>query len=598
MRALVLFAVVVGALVALLWARPVPGPAGAPPRLTYVTTARQLGVVGYRDPVGAISPDGTKLAYTEGRHVRVMPIGGGAPQTLPAGEGQIRYLAWTGNDGLVGEDTGATIRWWKYALAPGAARQPLWGGGDIPATTEGEGTSAIPVNNLRQLSWSGDGATVAAIATGTDGPELWRIAADGSGAERTRLTGRPSSPAWSPSGDIACVANEAGQPRLSLPCGAPPIRTEPDIDVIGRIAFSPDGAQVYFASPNEAGDMVELWSLDRRSKRARRLTSFTRDAYAPSVAADGTTLFTVQTYRTFVADVPASGGPARQLTMFQAETPSWHPTRPRLAFTFGSWRRIVDDAKYPDIAQEIGAIDVTEGVPAPAPREVIARSDSEDQAMAWSPNGRWIAFHTHREMSDDIWLRPADGGAPDKRITFLGRGAEVGWPRWSPDGQTVLLDGARKSDGRSVVYAIGVDQATGEVTSPLREVKAEGFDGEITHAEWLPSSATVIAIAKEGPGRHAIMTIPITGGRPHVIHRFATEHDFPGLGASPDGRHVAFTAPAADGHFQIFRMPLAGGDPVQVTTDPSHKTQPAWSPDGSRIAFTIWSYEAAFWSMR
>ena len=162
----------------------------------------------------------------------------------------------------------------------------------------------------------------------------------------------------------------------------------------------------------------------------------------------------------------------------------------------------------------------------------------------------------------------------------------------------MLLDGARKGDGRSVIYAIGVDQESGAVTSELREVKAEGFDGDITHAEWLPDSRHVIAIAKEGPGRHAIMTLPIAGGRPSIVHRFETEHDFPGLGVAPDGRHVAFTAPAPGGFFQIFRMPIAGGDPVQVTTDRSHKSQPAWSPDGARIAFTIWSYEAAFWSMK
>lgn len=585
MRALVLFGVVVGALVALLWARPAPLPGGEPPRLSYITTAHQLGVVGYRDPVGAISPDATRIAYSEGRYIRVLPIAGGVPLTLPAGEGQIRYLAWAANDTLIAEDTGAAVRWQSYSLgADRVVRKPLWDGKDV--------------NHLRQPAWSHDGKMVAALATGTEGAELWRISADGVTRSRTALSGRPSWPAWSRSGDIACISNDGALPRLSIPCGAPPLRFDPDQDVIGPISFSANGQEVLFASPNEQG-MVELWAAEPAKSRARRVTSFTRDAYAPSVAADGSTIFKLQSYRTFVADAPASGGDTRQLTAFQAETPSYHPSRKRVAFTFGTWRRVVDDAKYPDIAQEIGVIDLSQALPADKPLEVIAHSDSEDQAMAWSPNGKWIAFHTHREMSDDVWLRPAAGNGPDRRITFLGRGAEVGWPRWSPDGQTVLLDGARKSDGRSVVYAIGVNQDSGEVTSELREVRAEEFDGEITHAEWLPSSTTVIAIAKVAPGRHAVITLPITGGKPHVVHEFATEHDFSGLAVSSDGRHVAFTAPASDGYFQIFRMPIVGGgQPVQVTKDPSHKTQPAWSPDAARIAFTVWSYEAVFFLMR
>jgi Tol biopolymer transport system component len=218
--------------------------------------------------------------------------------------------------------------------------------------------------------------------------------------------------------------------------------------------------------------------------------------------------------------------------------------------------------------------------------------------MTWSPNGRWIALHSHREMSDDIWLRPADRSAADRRITSLGRGAEVGWPRWSPDGRLVLFDGANPATGRSVVFVIGVDQDTGEVTTPMREVSIEGLDAEPSHAEWLGGSETIAGIAREAPGRHVIFTVPVTGGPARVIHRFPSEHDLPGLAASPDGRAVAFVQPAPDGYYQIFRLPPDGGPPSQVTFDPSHKTQPAWSPDGGRIAYTVWSYQAQFWTLR
>ena len=184
MRQLILLGIVVAALVAILWARPAGTPSADMPALNYVTTAHQLGVVGYRDPPGAISPDGKRFAYAEGRFIRVIPIGGGAPVTLPAGEGQIRYLTWSATDTIVAEDPTATARWWKYPMS-GAARQPLWSGND-----------KIPVSDLRQLTWRSGGQSAAAISVGKDGAQLWTIRADGGLDATTAIKGRVSSPAW------------------------------------------------------------------------------------------------------------------------------------------------------------------------------------------------------------------------------------------------------------------------------------------------------------------------------------------------------------------------------------------------------------------
>ena len=165
------------------------------------------------------------------------------------------------------------------------------------------------------------------------------------------------------------------------------VRTDPDLDVYGPLAFAPDGATVYMALANATGT-VDLWAAPTGGGRARRLTSFSRDTYAPTVSADGSLLFKVQSYRTIVALAPAEGGPSQPLASFQSETPSWDPTGRFLGITYGTWRRVVDDAKYPDIAQDAGIIAVDPAQPAAQPSSVAHASGSEDQSLCWSPNGR------------------------------------------------------------------------------------------------------------------------------------------------------------------------------------------------------------------
>ena len=596
MRLIALAIVVALALTAMfLRARQGPSAVEPPPMLTYVATANQLGVVGYRDPAGAISPDGRWLAYAEGRDLRVVPIAGGASATFPSADGQIRSVAWIDGERVLADDGGSKTRWWAYDV-PRATRAPLWSARDGQS---GEGDDAASRsarpggNDLRQPAVSFDGAWIAATVAAKDGIQLWRLSTDGTRAEQVGHGDRPSWPAWMPNQEIACIVMTNGRPRIAAPCASAPIVPVPDVNAIGPIAVTSNGGQIYFASPNERG-FVDLWRLDRATSRATRVSPMSRDSYAPSITRDGRVLFRTQSYRTHIAEW--RDGQTRQLTSYQAETPWWHPSKPWLSVTYGTWRRVIDDAKYPDIAQEVGVVDVDAGL-ADAPAQIIAQSDSEDQGMAWSPNGRWIALHSHREQSDDVWLRPSDGSRPDRRITMLGRGAEVGWPRWSPDGRILLLDGANAS-GRSVAYTIGVSQDSGEVTSPLKEVATPGFVGDVMHAEWVPDGQRIAFVARDGPGRHVLAIVPAGGGPPTIVHRLESEHDFPGLTVSPDGRHLAFVGPAADGFYQVFRVPVAGGTVEQITRDPSNKTQPAWSPDGSRLAYTVWSYTSTFWLLR
>jgi Tol biopolymer transport system component len=103
--------------------------------------------------------------------------------------------------------------------------------------------------------------------------------------------------------------------------------------------------------------------------------------------------------------------------------------------------------------------------------------------------------------------------------------------------------------------------------------------------------------ASDGPDSKLLYRVSRSGGIPRLIHRFASPQVFAGISASPDGRWVAFVARDPAGWLQIHRVPAGGGASQVVTTDPSQKTQPAYSPDGASVAFTVFSYKVHFWAV-
>ncbi len=546
------------------------------PRLRYVTTARQKGPVGHRDPVGVLSPDGKWIAYSEGRFLKIQHVEGGAVRELSPVGLDIREMAWLPDSRRLAvpdrASAGTAARWYVYDLESGE-RKPLW-----PDAVE-----------IAQVSFEAGGTAVGVVRT-SEGFVLVRRDPDGRDTRLAASTERMSHP-LPRSGRVPCIFRE----RLVRDCREEPPEPLVERNVYGSFAYSPDGGILYFASPNE-NDTLDLWSLRESDGRLEKLTSFARDTYAPSVDDQGRVLFKVQDYRTFLAMAPAAGGETTALTTFQSETPSWDAGSSRIAFTFGNWRRVLDDLHYPDISQHVGFIRLDAALPAEAPHGIVSATTSEDQGQAFSPDGKWIAFHSHYGPSDDIWIVP--GNLSKAPVQLTEGGYETGWPRWSPDGRFVLYSTAKGREVPGRAYLLRVEGETGALLEPEREVALHSFEGEVSHAEWIDGSDEVVFEAVLAPGRKGIYRVSREGGRPRRVHEFECEERTSAISASPDGRWVAFVAPGPSGYQQVFRVPAKGGAPEQITFDPSNKTHPAYSPDGTRIAFTVFQYEAQFWVLQ
>jgi Tol biopolymer transport system component len=163
-------------------------------------------------------------------------------------------------------------------------------------------------------------------------------------------------------------------------------------------------------------------------------------------------------------------------------------------------------------------------------------STRNDRAPEFSPDGKKIAFISSRSGSWEIWVCDSDGSNPVQLTSF--RGPFVTNPRWSPDGGRIVFDG---------------DDAKGE--------------------------SDIWMISAGGGKPQRMTTDPSNDGNPSW---------------SRDGRWIYFDS-ARTGEPQVWKIPEAGGDAIQVTRDGGFA--PLESPDGKFIYYTKDLFATSVWRL-
>ncbi|HEX2187949.1 MAG TPA: hypothetical protein VHG51_03575 [Longimicrobiaceae bacterium] len=213
-----------------------------------------------------------------------------------------------------------------------------------------------------------------------------------------------------------------------------------------------------------------------------------------------------------------------------------------------------------------------------APRPIGPRM-GRSRSPAWSPDGRWIVFESDEASFRDLYRIASDGTSP-LRLTASEHGSFE--PAVSPDGAWIAFASSR--DGDAELYVMRADG------SEQRRLTA--FHRDDWGAAWSPDGRTLAFLSdREGADRIFLVRPDGTGlrrlsGAEADTAAAATDVKEAEPAWSPDGGRIAFVRHTRDGTARIRVADVAGGGTTEVSDGRGRDGTPVWSPDGRYLAFT------------
>ena len=201
-------------------------------------------------------------------------------------------------------------------------------------------------------------------------------------------------------------------------------------------------------------------------------------------------------------------------------------------------------------------------------RTRLTDGQSEAFSPVWSPDGSKIAFVSDRDGSLDIWVMDSDGSNP---VNLTQHEAKDRSPAWSPDGQWIAFASVRDS-----------------LYWELYVMRADGSD--VQRLTWWEDASDLVAhlvARRDAPGLclQAGWQLGDLYHGPRRLQPDAPDRrpaDDTNPAWSPDGSRIAFESTRGEGYTDIYVMAVGGGEAVNLS--PTRRGPPTWVPPGRPTA--------------
>jgi Tol biopolymer transport system component/DNA-binding winged helix-turn-helix (wHTH) protein len=462
----------------------------------------------------SLSPDGSQVAFVwngprqDNFDIYVKLVGPGEPLRLTTSPRDDDSPAWSPDGRTIAFLRAREISDWgaRTAVQGEVFVIPALGGAERRIAT----MSVPPHRQYRELSWSPDGKwlLVGGAPHANEPFGLWLLEVNGS--ERRRLTSGSAqtwqfdaAPQFSPDGHrIAFIRVGVGSHALftlslspALTPAGPSVQMKTDRgQELGDLAWSPDGTRLFYSAGGHAAP-----------KRLR---------VVPMSAA-------------------AAPGSVPQLLSFGDGATT---------ITVGHTGRVVYSAEFTDT--NLWRLDLSRHDSAPEDAG-IPQSTLAEHMVAYSSDGKRVAFSSTRSGSEELWIANVDGTGL-RQVTSTG-GPVCSNPQWSPDDRVIVFDSAR--EGSRDLYLLTPD--TLELRRLTQDPAAELEPYWSRDGRW-------IYFGSDRTGQFETWKMRREGGAAIQV----TRHGGIDAQESPDGRFLYFAT--LNIPVTLWRMPIGGGDAVQI----------------------------------
>ncbi len=411
-------------------------------------------------------------------------------------------------------------------------------------------------------------------------------------------------------GDLYTLPFTGGQ--ATLVSGGMAFESEP--------RYSPDGGKIVFLS--DCSGSENIWIMDADGRNPRPVTREGRRTFiSPRWTPDGSHVLASRMddtrygyfHNPALRLYPTEGGAGVELAQGRTTTgpaagedPPGHANIGAAASPDGRWiyfsRRRNTSGNFWDnlslLSYQIWRLNCETGA-------ATQMTEAPGGAMAplLSPDGKWLVYASRHETSTGLRVREME--THDERWLV--------YPVTRDDKEGAATRGlvpgyAFTPDGREIVTTIGgrisrVNVASGEVTNvPFTANVSLDLGPRLyteTRVEEGPVKARLIRWASQSPdGRHlafsafdGVYVMGLPDGRLRRLNEAEAAGEF-APAWSPDGRSIAFLTWGPEGG-HVWKAPVEGGAPQQLSRRAGYYSSLAFSPDGERIVVVAGSASLA-----